>query len=532
MAPHQPHEGRYQAVAATSEHLEVDVDVDVDDSNWNALTESRCVRLRLQLGIASLVFIVVMAANRSPTTTQQRLDDGNNLPTSSTCGARLLWNDEFDRPELDLAKWSYILGDGCDVGLCGWGNHELEVYTQDADNIRIENGRLVIEAHIMANDARSNSSSSENGNGHGDNDDYETASSPSTRRYTSAKIASQRLADFGAVGKRFEASLQLPHGQGIWPAFWMLPSKNRFGGWPKSGEIDIMENIGREGSNTIHGTLHYGPDWPHDQYAEEGIRLDKRAFGNFSESFHVFAAEVGKSDIRFYVDDILYSTKTEKDLFPYHWPFREEFYFIVNLAVGGNWPGYPDESTIFPQQLVVDYIRVYEGRVRGIEGPQLVNNFEKDVNYTILEGKLAAEEALFQYTWSVPDDASIVHGQGTNAIQVSFGKEEGIISVERVPLEDKILQDYDCYEPTRAGIRVKVFSINDKHNTKFGFDCGCPNDCNSYILNRVAGIDYTCGERIKWLIDQDVSEADACKQISVDEFNGHCGACNPDRCKR
>ena len=497
--------GGYKAV--TAEHLEVDT-IDADDF----IPPSRCSLLRWQICASALILVLVvfLAATKVSPTKRKYLDDKE----LSTC-PRLLWSDEFDKGELDASKWEYVLGDGCDVGLCGWGNNELEIYTKDSKNIRIEEGKLVIEAHI-ANFT--------------ENSDVET--SPSTRKYTSAKIASRGLADFATVGRRFEASIKLPQGKGIWPAFWMLPSKDRFGGWPKSGEIDIMENIGKEGSNTVHGTLHYGRDWPNDQYAEEGIRLDEKVFGNFSESFHTFSSQVEESEIRFFVDNILFSTKTQKDLFPYNWPFREDFYFIFNLAVGGNWPGFPDGSTRFPQQLVVDYVRVYEGRFWAIEGPQLVNSFDKNVNYTILGDESDSNEDFFRYTWSVPEGATIVRGQGSNAVQISFGEKGGIVSVQRTPEDNRDLEVNDCFEPRIAGVRVQVFSKDDKHITRFDFDCGCPDDCNSYILNRVAGVDYTCGERIKWLIDQGDKETDACKQISIDEYNGHCGSCNPDRCKR
>lgn len=504
MAPN----GAYKAVAA--EHLEVGTINDTDDFN----SPSRYFHLRRQICASALalgLIVLLATSNISPTKTQY-LDDKE----ISAC-PQMIWSDEFDEAELDASKWECIVGDGCDVGLCGWGNNELEVYTKDSKNIRIEDGKLVIEAHI-ANSTEKNS----------DNEFI----SPATRKYTSAKIASQRLADFATVGRRFEARIRLPQGKGIWPAFWMLPSKDRFGGWPKSGEIDIMENIGKEGSNTVHGTLHYGHDWPSDQYAEEGIRLDQKVFGNFSEIFHIFSADVDESEIRFYVDNILFSTKTQEDLFPYNWPFREEFYFIINLAVGGNWPGFPDHSTVFPQQLVVDYVRVYKGQFWGIDGPQLVDSFEKDVNYTIFGDDTAIEEEIFRYTWSVPDGAAIVKGQGSDTVRISFGEKEGIISVQRSLLEDRYIEENDCFQPTSAGIRVRVFSKDDKHNKKFDFDCGCPDDCTSFLLNRVAGVDYTCGERITWLIDQGEKEADACKQISVDEYNGHCGYCNPDRCKR
>mmetsp|Transcript_21717 Transcript_21717/g.47344 ORF Transcript_21717/g.47344 Transcript_21717/m.47344 type:complete len:498 (-) Transcript_21717:1383-2876(-) len=410
----------------------------------------------------------------------------------------LLWADEFDATDLDLTKWSYIDGDGCDVGLCGWGNNELEIYSED--NLVIRNGTLSIEARV---DNKGSSSTSE------------------TLKYTSAKISTLGKADFRTIGRRFEARIKLPRGQGIWPAFWMLPSKNKFGTWPKSGEIDIMENIGKEGPNTIHGTIHYGEFWPKDQYAEQGIRLDDEEYGDLSATYHTYAVEVDVGVIRWYVDNILYSTKTRHDIMPYRWPFHEEFYFILNLAVGGNWPGFPDSSTTFPQEMSVDYVRVYSGRLLGVEGRAVVESNTSGELYKVVDGRSPGATAS-AFIWTVPDGATIEKGQGTGEIEVSFSEKGGIIYVERANIDET--STCNVY---KAGIRVNVFANDDR----FDFDCECSEECTAYVLNRVAGVDYTCGERIKWLIDHGDAESDACKQISVEEFNGRCGACNPERCR-
>jgi beta-glucanase (GH16 family) len=245
----------------------------------------------------------------------------------------LTWSDEFGGPSgspVDSAKWSF------DIGGNGWGNNELETYTSRTANSHLEDGLLVIKAL------------------------KETLTGPDniTRNYTSARLLTRNK--FSQTYGRFEARIKLPYGQGIWPAFWMLGENINTAGWPTCGEIDIMENIGREPS-IVHGTLH-GPGYS----AASGIS-GPYALPNgqkFSDNFHTFAVEWEPSVMRFYVDRVLYKTRTPADL-----PagtsgvFDHPFFIILNVAVGGNWPGNPDATTVFPQQMLVDYVRVYQ-RVR------------------------------------------------------------------------------------------------------------------------------------------------------------------------
>jgi beta-glucanase (GH16 family) len=154
---------------------------------------------------------------------------------------------------------------------------------------------------------------------------------------------------------RFEARIKIPYGQGIWPAFWMLGNDISSAGWPTCGEIDIMESVGFE-PNKVHGTLH-GPGYSGATPLTGVYALPS---GRFADDFHIFAIEWGPNTVRFYVDDQLYETRTTADLpAGTRWVFDHPFFVILNVAVGGNWPGSPDASTVFPQQMLVDYVRVY-----------------------------------------------------------------------------------------------------------------------------------------------------------------------------
>jgi beta-glucanase (GH16 family) len=173
------------------------------------------------------------------------------------------------------------------------------------------------------------------------------------KNYTSSRIktAGKRSFKFGRVDIR----AILPKGKGIWPAFWMMPQDNVYGNWPKSGEIDILELVGHE-ANKAYATVHFGPG-PGSTNISRGYSLPA---GVFNDQFHVFSMEWEQDQMKFYIDDNLYSTVTKADLGANNYPFNEQFYFIMNLAVGGNWPGAPDASTVFPQWLIVDYIRIYQ----------------------------------------------------------------------------------------------------------------------------------------------------------------------------
>jgi len=243
----------------------------------------------------------------------------------------LVWSDEFDGPSgspVDSTKWSF------DIGGNGWGNNELESYTNRSANAELQDGALVIRAL------------------------KETYTGPDniTRNYTSARLLTKNK--FTQAYGRFEARLKIPYGQGIWPAFWMLGDNiDTPPYWPTCGEIDIMENIGREPS-IVHGTFH-GPGYSGANGVTAAYTLPNGQ--KFSDDFHTFAVEWEPNVMRFYVDGLLYKTRTPADLPPgTTWVFNHPFFIILNVAVGGGFPGNPDATTVFPQLMKVDYVRVYQ----------------------------------------------------------------------------------------------------------------------------------------------------------------------------
>jgi beta-glucanase (GH16 family) len=247
---------------------------------------------------------------------------------SSNTSWVLTWSDEFDGPdgsEPDPKKWILQTGGG------GWGNNELEYYTARRTNSRVEKGNLVIDAL----------------------QEKFTGPDGTTREYTSARMKTEKL--FTQKYGKFEARIRIPKGQGMWPAFWMLGDDISTAGWPACGEIDIMENVGLEPA-TVHGTIH-GPGYSGKNPLGAPYALPS---GNVADDFHVFAVEWEPEEIRFYVDSHLYETRTPVDLpAGTRWVFDHPFFLILNVAVGGGWPGNPDASTKFPQEMLVDYVRVY-----------------------------------------------------------------------------------------------------------------------------------------------------------------------------
>ena len=255
---------------------------------------------------------------------------GKKTAADSAARARtLIWSDEFNGPDgsmPDPAKWAVVTNGS------GYGNRELEYYTDRPSNIHEEDGKLVISAR------------------------RESFNGPDglVRGYTSARIESQGR--FQLKYGRIEARIKIPRGQGFWPAFWMLGSDYDHIGWPACGEIDIMENVGFEPSR-IHGSLH-GPGYSGGHPLSGFYTLPNQ--GRFSEGFHVFAIEWEPETVRFYVDDILYETQTADNVpAGARWAFDHPFFLVLNVAVGGYWPGDPDASTPFPATMLVDYVRVY-----------------------------------------------------------------------------------------------------------------------------------------------------------------------------
>ncbi|MBS2029293.1 MAG: glycoside hydrolase family 16 protein [Deltaproteobacteria bacterium] len=242
----------------------------------------------------------------------------------------LVWSDEFDGGDdvpADPSKWQN------EVSGSGMGNQELEYYTPGTQNVIQQGGNLVITARENT-DSSLTCSYPVNGN---------------TCLYTSGKVNSLGL--FSQQYGRFEANIKVPTGQGMWPAFWMMGVDIDSAGWPACGEIDVMENIGKEPDNA-YGSLH-APGF------NTGLAYSLPV--PYSDDFHVFAIEWEPQVIRFYVDTALYETHTPADVGGSGtWEFdREPFYLLLNLAVGGSWPGSPDATTVFPQQMLVDYVRVY-----------------------------------------------------------------------------------------------------------------------------------------------------------------------------
>lgn len=275
--------------------------------------------------VLSFLLSACLAATPEPTpvvpTPAPSLTPSPTAAPWERAGWNLVWHDEFEDTELDRTHWTF------DIGGNGWGNQELQMYTDRPENIRIEDGILVIEAR-------------------------EEPELVGGRNYSSARIKTQGLHSW-AYG-RIEARIKLPHGQGIWPAFWMLGEDLYRKGWPGAGEIDILEFIGRE-PNRMYATVH-APGYS----GGDGVGGSLFVPGDSLRSdFHVYAIEWEENEIRWYFDDQEYFRLTPADV-PDEWIFDHPFFIILNLAVGGRWPGYPDETTTFPQFLYIDYVRVYQ----------------------------------------------------------------------------------------------------------------------------------------------------------------------------
>lgn len=247
-----------------------------------------------------------------------------SITTPALAQYSLVWQDDFNGTSVDPTRWEFQIGTGC-PGLCGWGNNELQYYR--AENATVAGGFLTITAKQQSFGGKS---------------------------YTSARLRSQGLADF-TYGK-IEMRAKLPIGRGLWPAFWMLPTNSPYGNWPVSGEIDIMEYIGQQPSQ-VFGTLHYGN--PNQIYSSSSTSLTS---GTFNDDFHTFGIEWEPNQIRWLLDGVQYACKSNwiSSAAGYPAPFDKPFHMLLNLAVGGNLPGPPDGSTVFPQSYVIDWVRVWQ----------------------------------------------------------------------------------------------------------------------------------------------------------------------------
>ena len=247
--------------------------------------------------------------------------------------SNLVFEDNFDKDGvIDTDIWNFDIGDGTAQGIPGWGNNELQYYTDRPENATVENGYLLI--------------------------------TPRQEEFNGAQYTSARLQTKNNVQQqygRFEARIRLPYGQGMWPAFWLLGEDSDGSIWPQIGEIDIMENVGDEPTKifgTVHGPGYSGAESVSKSYTLENTRVDTE--------FHVYGIEWGPDYINFYIDDVLYNQITPEDIDEEtngegEWVFNDRpFYIILNVAVGGNLPGPPNAETEFPQTMLVDYVRVYK----------------------------------------------------------------------------------------------------------------------------------------------------------------------------
>jgi beta-glucanase (GH16 family) len=317
----------------------------------------------------------------------------------------LVWADEFNegsRP--NEADWTYEQGNGCPSN-CGWGNNEEQYYTDKTQNVRIENGILIIEARKEDN------------------------------KITSGRIITQGKRSF-KYG-RIEVRAKLPSGRGTWPAIWMLGENINTVGWPACGEIDIMEYVGYE-PQKVHGSLHTPSSYGNTQNTSE------ITVSNAESAFNLYAIEWDEEKIRFFVNDTnFYTYQPAKSSST--WPFDQQAFLILNLAIGGNWGGAQgvDES-IFPQRFEIDYVRVYQkfsGEV-SLTAPQYVQPFQQNVQVS------ATELVGATYEWILPEGVTVSQGQGTANIQLNWGDTSGEVKV-------KVMHNGQLYEATKE-IKVKV----------------------------------------------------------------------------
>jgi beta-glucanase (GH16 family) len=271
-------------------------------------------RTQLILSNAWLVVLLLMVVSGCTTDEKQKVTNFNQLVMA----------DEFDTNGApNSAIWNYNIG----TGNSGWGNNELQYYTDRPENVIVQNGVLIITAK---------------------KESYNGAS------YTSARLSTK--GKFEQAYGRFEARIRVPFGQGIWPAFWLLGANSDTVKWPDCGEIDIMEIRGQEPTKVL-GSVH-GPD-----YTREHVVSVSKSYSlindRFDTGFHIFGIEWGPKYVNFYVDNVLYNQITPSDV-PGEWVYDHPFYIIINLAVGGSFVGAPNSETVFPQTMLIDYVRVYK----------------------------------------------------------------------------------------------------------------------------------------------------------------------------
>lgn len=365
---------------------------------------------------------------------------------------QLVWSDEFNYTGLpDDTKWNY------DVGGHGWGNNELQYYTEKrTENARVENGNLIIEAKKES---------------YGGND------------YTSARLVSRQKGDW-LYGK-IEVRAMLPSGKGTWPAIWMLPTDWSYGDWPASGEIDIMEHVGYEPTK-VHGSVH-------TEAYNHSINTQKTAsytVDNCETAFHIYSIEWTADKIDFFVDGTKYFTFNNEGSWD-KWPFDKRFHLIFNIAVGGNWGGVEGvDDQIFPQQMQIDYVRVYQpvGEII-LDGADYVEPNEANVVFT------ATNVSGASYKWTVPEGVQINGSNTANEISVDWGTIEGSVKLEY------------SKDGTTKNLEIPVKLVTVPENNIYKFDDFDDNSTQNIIIdNSGANKVYVNEENNELKVEYDVQD--------------------------
>jgi beta-glucanase (GH16 family) len=384
----------------------------------------------------------------------------------------LTWSDEFDGTSLNLNNWEYMIGGH------GWGNNEWQYYTDREENCYVQDGYL----HIVARQ--------DWWDGH---------------EYTSARIRTLNKADF--LYGRLEARIALPSTTGIWPAFWMMPTDSAYGGWAASGEIDIMESTNI--ADRTHGTIHYGGGWPDNQHSGGEYSYAGADFTNF----HIYTIEWEPDEIRWYVNYQHFHTETSAtwytDAAPDNprAPFDQRFHFLLNVAVGGNWPGYPDETSVFPQEMIVDWVRVYDLGFptvtidAPVDGAQLpVGNVTIQASASDSDGAITGVEfyvndilldqdttAPYSTTWSATD--------GCHRLRVIAVDNQGLTASDDV----SVRVGTGCIGAPYLGYPVALPGVVELENYDLGgegeayHDCDSSNNGGAYRSSEGVDIEPTSG---------------------------------------
>lgn len=381
----------------------------------------------------------------TPSTTVSPSDPNNEW--------HLVWADEFDSSTINMDNWSY------DVPTNGRWNKEIQSYTQN--NASINNGSLIIEAR---------------------KEDI-TEPSGETYNYSSGKLITKGKQSW-TYGK-FELRAKMPTGQGIWPAIWMMPEDEPFyGTWPKCGEIDIMELLGHI-PNKLHGTCHFGE--PHKESQGTYFLPEGESFG---DDYHIYSMEWEPSEIRWYIDGNLYHTANDwyskdpnqADDYTYPAPFDQDFFLILNISVGGSWPGNPDETTIFPQQMAVDYVRVYQKneypvREKPIKEVETAREPLEDGNY-IYNGSFNVEDPAAIDIEGIPNTSywTFLEGPGGNAT-VNIDKDAMHVQIENGGTADYSVQLLQAPIHLEKGAKYRAsFDVKAKEEREIKLKIGGDGD--------------------------------------------------------